>query len=154
RRVSDGVITTVAGGGSLRDDGPATSARLIPWGVAVDAAGNLYIADGAAKRICKVSGGVITTVAGNGTYGYRGDNGPATSAQLFNPSAVAVASAAGYLYIVDGPGNLIRKVSGGVITNMAGTWPGGFSGDNGPATSALFRGIRSLAVDYAGNLYI
>ena len=118
------------------DNGPATSASLFsPTGVAVDSAGNLYIADTGNSRIRKVSNGVITTVAGNGTHGFSGDNGPATSAQLYNPDGVAV-DPAGNLYIADTLDNRIRKVSNGVITTVAGNGTYGFSGDNGPATSA------------------
>ena len=90
RKVSNDVITTVAGNGTRGfsgDNGPATSAQLYgPSGVAVDSAGNLYIADSGNNRIRKVSNGVITTVAGNGTGGFSGDNGPAISAQLDRPS--------------------------------------------------------------------
>ena len=102
RKVSNGVIATVAGGGaSLGDNGPATSAQLAnPEGVAVDSAGNLYIADYGNNRIRKVSNGVIATVAGNGTVGFSGDNGPPTSAQLAYPWGVA-ADSAGSLYIAD-----------------------------------------------------
>src|SRR5665811_1662962 len=89
RRVSNGVITTVAGDGTWGysgDNGPAIGAQLrSPSGVAADSAGNLYIADWQNNRIRKVSNGVITTVAGNGVYGYGGDNGPATSAQVGQP---------------------------------------------------------------------
>ena len=94
-------------------------------------AGNLYIAAGG--RIRNVSDGVITTVAGNGTYGFSGDNGPATSAQLSYPYGIAVDSA-GNLYIA--AGIRIRKVSDGVITTVAGNGKSAFSGDTGPATSA------------------
>jgi hypothetical protein len=112
---------TVAGGGlSLGDDGPATSAGLgPPLGVAADSAGNLYIADYSINRIRKVSNGVITTMAGNGTAGFSGDNGPATSAPLALPSGVAVDSA-GNLYIADLSNSRIRKVSNGLITTVAG----------------------------------
>ncbi len=116
RKVSNGVITTVAGNGTQGfsgDNGPATSAQLyIPGGVAVDSAGNLYIADTYNNRIRKVSNGVITTVAGNGTVGFGGDNGPATSAQLNTPVAVAVDSA-GNLYIADTNNNRIRLLTPG-----------------------------------------
>ena len=152
-------INTVAGnvpaGHSLYggDNGPATSAQLAsPLGVAVDSAGNLYIADTDNHRIRKVSNGVITTVAGNGTAGFSGDNGPATSAQLNYPAGVAVDSA-GNLYIADTDNNRIRKVSNGVITTVAGNGTLGFSGDNGPATSAQLnqshrrrRGLRRQPV--------
>jgi uncharacterized protein (TIGR03437 family) len=141
--VSNGVIATVAGGAALNS----------PTGIAVDSAGNLYIADTMNNRILEVSNGTITTVAGNGTQGFGGDNGPATSAQLFRPSGVAVDSA-GNLYIADTFNNCIRKVSGGVITTVAGSGTQGFSGDNGPATSAQLYWPWGVAVDSAGNLYI
>jgi uncharacterized protein (TIGR03437 family) len=155
RKVSNGVIATVAGGGSsFGDNGPATSAQFTyPWEVAVDSVGNLYIADPDSNRIRKVSNGVITTVAGNGNQGSSGDNGPATSAQLNSPAGVAVDSA-GNLYIGDTLNNRIRKVSNGVITTVAGNGTPGFSGDNGPATSAQLNQLYGVAVDSAGNLYV
>jgi uncharacterized protein (TIGR03437 family) len=157
REVSNGVITTAAGTGMLGgtgDNGPATSARLNrPRGVAVDSAGNLYIADTGNGFIRKVSNGVITTVAGSGGPGFSGDNGPATSALLYLPEGVAVDSA-GTLYIADSANQRIRKVSNGVITTVAGNGTLGFSGDNGPATSAELNFPSGIAVDSAGNLYI
>ena len=160
RKVSDGVITTVAGSGAVfpskggfsGDNGPATSAQLdYPAGIAVDSAGNLYIADEGNHRVRRVSDGVITTVAGNGTQGLSGDNGPATNAQLGSPTGVAVDSA-GNLYIADTADERIRKVSNGVITTVAG---GGASlGDNGPATSAWLYLPFGLAVDSVGNVYV
>jgi uncharacterized protein (TIGR03437 family) len=116
RKVSNGVITTVAGSGVCcgfsGDNGPAASAQLeVPNGVAVDSAGNIYIADEGNDRIRKVSNGVITTVAGNGVCcGGAGDNGPATSAQLYNPAGVAVDSA-GNLYVADTKNNRIRVLT-------------------------------------------
>jgi uncharacterized protein (TIGR03437 family) len=158
RKISNGVITTIAGDGfgpGIGDNGPATSASLgYPKGLAVDSAGNVYIADTNNSRIRKVSNGVITTVAGTGTSGFSGDGGPATSAQLAFPESVAV-DATGNLYILDSFNYRIRKVSNGVITTVAGSGTGGFSGDNGPATSAqLGANSFGLAVDSAGNLYI
>jgi trimeric autotransporter adhesin len=158
RKVSNGVITTVAGNGVQGfsgDNGPATSAQLgfYTGGVAVDSLGNLYIADNFNNRIRKVSNGVITTVAGNGSSGFSGDNGPATSAQLSGPVGIALDSA-GNLYIADSNNNRIRKVSNGVITTVAGNGSPGFSGDNGPATSAQLRSPAGIALDSAGNLYI
>src|SRR5271157_2726352 len=156
RKVSGGTITTIAGNGMQGfsgDGGPATSASLTyPAGVAVDPAGNLYIADYYNNRIRKVSGGTITTVAGNGTLGYSGDGGPATSASLYWPQGVAVDSA-GNLYIADTGNQRIRKVSGGTITTVAGNGAYRYSGDGGPATSASLE-PRGVSVDSAGNLYI
>jgi sugar lactone lactonase YvrE len=149
-----GTITTVAGdgtGGYIGDGGPATSEELYyPIGVAVDGSGNLYIADQGNQRIRKVTpGGTITTVAGDGTYGYSGDGGPATSAELFNPVGVAVGGA-GNLYIADYGNNRLRKVTpGGTITTVAGNGTGGFSGDGGPATSAELYYPFGVAVDGA-----
>jgi len=155
-----GIITTVAGNGTAGysgDNGPATSAQLHqPEGVALDSAGNLYIADIYDQAIRKVNpAGIITTVAGNGTAGYSGDNGPATSAQLDGPASVAVDSADN-LYIVEFNSAIVRKVNGlGIITTVAGTpLVAGYSGDNGPATSAQLQYPFDLALDGAGNLYI
>ena len=157
RKVAGGVISTVAGNGTRGfsgDNGPAVNAQLnAPNGVAVDSAGNLYIADGGNHRVRRVSAdGVIRTVVGNGTIGVSGDNGPATSATLSSPTGVALDSA-GNLYIADEIG-LVRKVSGGVITTVAGNGTQGFSGDNGPATSAQLRRPYGVAVDSAGEVYI
>jgi len=157
-RVSQGgTLTVVAGNGHAGfagDGGPATSASLnSPCGVAVDGSGNFYIADTNNKRLRKVSGGTISTVAGNGTEGFSGDGGPATSAQLIYPYSVAV-DGAGNLYIADTLDNRIRKVSGGTITTVAGNGGNGFSGDGGPATSAALNDPQGIAVDSAGNLFI
>ena len=152
-------ITTIAGTGERSfsgDGGPATAARLDgPDGVAVDGAGNLYIADTFNHRIRKVdSTGTITTVAGTGIFGSGGDGGPATAARLNYPSGVAV-DGAGNLYISDQDNHRIRKVdSAGVITTIAGTGERGFSGDGGPATAARLAYPYGVAVDGAGNVYI
>lgn len=158
RKVSGGVITTVAGNGTYSfsgDGGDAGAAPLsIPWGVAADSAGNLYIADTGNMRVRKVADGVISTLAGNGTWGFSGDNGTATNAQLSNPFGVTVDSA-GNVYIADTLNNRIRKVANGVITTVAGNGTPGFSGDGGPAISArLSISIAGVAVNTAGNLYI
>jgi uncharacterized protein (TIGR03437 family) len=157
RKVSNGVIATVAGsgvGGYSGDNGPAASARLDdPQGLAVDSAGNLYIADTDNNCIRKVSNGVIATVAGNGLQGFSGDNGPAANARLNNPYGVAVDST-GNLYIADTGNQRIRKVTNGVIATIAGTGTQGFSGDSGPAIDAQLNLPNGVAVDSAGNLYI
>ena len=159
---SAGVITTVAGTGApaigrfTGDDGPATAARLrSPTGVAVDGAGNLFVADEANNRIRKVdSAGVITTVAGTGDRGFSGDGGPATAAWLFFPADVAV-DGAGNLFIADFANDRIRKVdTAGGIATVAGTGDRGFSGDGGPATAARLDRPVGVAVDRAGNLFI
>ena len=158
---SSGIITTVAGNGTAGysgDGGAATSAELdTPFGVAVDASGNIYIVDVNNDRIRKVtaSTGIITTVAGNGTWGYSGDGGAATSAELFSPLGVAV-DASGNIYIADSGNNRIRKVtaSTGIITTVAGNGTGGYSGDSGVATSAELNSPFGVAVDASGNIYI
>ncbi|HEY6346721.1 MAG TPA: hypothetical protein VIY49_34965 [Bryobacteraceae bacterium] len=132
--------------------GPATSAQLnLPSGVTVDGGGNLCIADVDNNRIRKVSpAGIITTVAGNGTLGYSGDGGPATSAERADPAAVA-ADAAGNLYIVDSNNYRVCKVSpAGIITTIAGNGTSDYSGDGGPATNAQFSYPVRVAVDSAG----
>ena len=163
RKISaSGTITTVAGNGtfgSSGDGGPATNAQVNAFAVAVDAAGNLYIAD--QFRIRKVSpDGIITTIAGNGTQGYSGDGGPATSAELNIVFSLA-ADNAGNVYLVDTScgedfcvGSRIRKISpSGIISTVAGNGTSGYSGDGGPATSAQIS-PADLAVDGSGNLYI
>ncbi len=156
RKIANGLITTVAGNGTpgfSGDNGPATNAQLQnPFGVAVDSAGNLYIADTNNHRVRKVANGVITTVAGGGVSGL-GDNGPATSAQLSAPGGIAV-DIAGNLLITDLYNNLVRKVTGGVITTVAGNGTQGFSGDNGPATKGQLNGPLGVAVDASGNIYV
>jgi uncharacterized protein (TIGR03437 family) len=159
RKVSpSGIITTVAGTGSSSfsgDGGPATSAQLnSPHNVTLDGSGNLYFSDSSNNRIRKVSStGIISTVAGNGGSSSSGDGGPATSAQLNWPHGVAL-DGSGNLYIGDYDNNRIRKVSSsGIITTVAGTGTGGFSGDGGPATSAQLYNPNGVVLDGSGNLY-
>ena len=160
RKISKGIVSTIAGDGTLGfsgDGGPAANARLNrPSGIALDAAGNLYIADTANARVRKVSNGVIMTVAGNGTAGFGGDNGSATNAQFNGFGGIALDSA-GNLYIADTLNGRIRKVSNGVITTFAGTGSGNSGstdGDNGPATSAFLAFPVGVATDGAANVYI
>ena len=152
---ASGVIATVAGGGS-GDGGPATSANLgSTRGLALDVFGNTYIAEGFTSSIRKVdASGVISTLAGNGTTGFSGDGGPATSASLNGPWGIAVDSARG-IYIADTNNNRIRKVdAAGVISTIAGNGIAGYAGDGGPAVSASLRTPQGVAVDADGNLYI
>jgi trimeric autotransporter adhesin len=164
RRVSpDGTISTVAGDGTsgyssglLGDGGPATRARLSnPAGIAVDASGNLYIADPSDSRIRKISpDGIISTVAGDGAQGFSGDGGPATSAHLKWPIGVAV-DGAGNLYIGDSGNSRIRRIDGnGIISTMAGDGTPASSGDGGPAAKAQLNYPAFVAVDSGGNVYI
>jgi hypothetical protein len=156
---SDDIISTVAGdgtGGFAGDGGAATSASLDnPYGVTLDAAGNLYIADLLNHRIRKVAtDGTISTVAGNGSTTFAGDGGAATSASLSEPVDVAL-DAAGNLYIADENNHRIRKVTtDGIISTVAGSDTAGFAGDGGAATSASLTRPRSVTLDAAGNLYI
>jgi uncharacterized protein (TIGR03437 family) len=156
---TNGVITTFAGkfGGAFSgDNGPATEAGLFDVaGVAVDEKGAVYIADMDNFRIRKVdTTGKITTVAGNGVYGYSGDNVTATQTALSSPAAVAV-DAAGNIYIADLFNSRVRKVNTqNIITTFAGTGNAGNTGDNGPATQAKIDTPESVAVDRLGNVYI
>jgi hypothetical protein len=152
-----GTITTVAGTGIegfSGDGGAATAAQLdTPTGVAVDASGNLYIADSHNHRIRKVSGGTITTIAGTGVAGFSGDSGVATAAQLALPSALAVDSS-GNLYIADTNNHRIRKITGTTITTVAGDGEELYAGDGAAATAAALDSPTGVAVDTAGNIYI
>jgi RHS repeat-associated protein len=155
---ASGIITTVAGTGTWGysgDGGPAAEAQLYyPQGVAVDAAGSIFIADGN-HCIRKVdASGIITTVAGTGTWGYSGDGGPAAEAQLGWPRGVAM-DTAGSIFIADSGNDRIRKVdASGIITTVAGTGTWGYSGDGDPATEAQLKSPRGVAMDTAGNIFI
>ena len=160
RRVRiDGIIETVAGNGqagAAGDGAPATAAAVgPPSGVALDAAGNLYISQQTAHVIRRVApNGIITTIAGTGTAGYSGDGGPATQAQMRSPIGIA-SDSAGNLYVAEQPNHLIRKISAaGIITTVAGNGTQGFSGDGGPATKASLDGPFGVAVDRVGNVYL
>jgi sugar lactone lactonase YvrE len=159
REVStNGVITTVAGGGSIYpgDGGAATNASLNYCnGVAVDTSGNLYLVDLFHHRIRKVdTNGIITTVTGNGSASYSGDGGAATNATLDYPNGVVV-DAVGDVFIADWGNNRVRKVdTNGIITTVAGNGSASYSGDGGAATNAALNGPVGLAVDAKGDLFI
>ncbi len=156
---ASGKASTIAGNGRAKysgDRGPAASASLNhPGGIAVDAAGNLYINDENNFVIRKVNTNrVINTIAGNGKAGYSGDGGPATKAQIAGALGIAV-DAAGNLYIADTGNCVIRKVNTkGVITTIAGDGAAAYRGDGGPAILASLRYPTDVTLDDAGNLYI
>ncbi|MDA1096340.1 MAG: hypothetical protein O3B84_03685 [Chloroflexi bacterium] len=174
RRVdaSTGIITTVAGDGShdfFGDGGPAIARGLrYPTGIAVDGAGNLFIADSDNERIRRVDAftGLMTTVAGHGrpglngdgghgTVGFSGDGGSATDASLNSPNGLAL-DATGNLFIADTANYRVRRVdaSTGIITTVAGNGTPDFFGDGGPATDAVLSAPYDVAVDEAGNAFI
>ncbi len=165
---STGQITTLAGTGAAGytgDNGPATAATLnTPSGIAIDGAGNLYIADTGNNVIREIHAvtGVITTIAGDGAAGYGGDGSAATSASLTAPQGVAV-DTSGDLYIADTGNQVIREVafSTGLIGTVAGDYYGpfgsgigGYNGDGVAATSATLNHPYSVALDAAGDIYI
>ena len=152
-------IQTLTGNGSAGyagDNGAPAAAQLSsPNAVALDSKGNLYIADTVNQRIRMISGGTITTFAGTGTIGYTGDKAAATAATFDLPGGLAFDSA-GNLYIADTGNNVIRKISGGTITTVAGIQGQGpaYGGDLGAATSANLNNPTAIAFDAAGNYYI
>ena len=158
---STGIITTIAGNGTAGfsgDGGPATDAKLYwPFGIALDSSGNIYIADQVNFRIRKltISTGIISTIAGSGTYGYTGDGGVATSADLKQPTGIAL-DKFGNVYFAEEDNHVIRKitVSTGIITTIAGNGTSGFTGDGGAATNSLLSSPYGVATDDAGNIYI
>ncbi len=162
RKIAGGAVQTVAGNGEegfAGDGGAAVTARLAnPFGLAFDPAGNLYIADWSNHRIRMVAAdGRIRTIAGNGRLEYplfSGDGGPATQAQLFQPSGVAV-DVAGNIYIADTSNHRIRRVTpSGVIETFAGAGGAGFSGDNGPAVLARLSSPSDLHIGPGGVLFV
>ncbi len=158
REVSAKLINTVIGGGSAfyaGDGGAPLNAGISTASVALDAAGDLFIGDPVNFRVRELSAdGTVSTVAGSGTRGYSGDNGPAASAQLSAVRGIAV-DLSGNLYIADAGNNVVRKVSStGTITTVAGTGAPGFSGDGGQASKAQLSSPSGVAIDSAGDLFI
>ena len=154
-----GLVRTVAGNGLHGfggDGGPATAARLAdPSAIALDAQGNLYVADADNNRIRKIdASGTISTLAGTGNWGSEGDGGPAVQAEFSAVYGIAVDSG-GNVYVSDTWNDRIRKIdASGTITTVAGTGEEGYLGDGGPALEARLDKPRGIAVDAAGNLFI
>jgi len=153
-------ISTIAGGytiGYSGDNGPAVAAQLnTPWGAAADSVGNVFFVDYSNNVVRKIStGGIITTIAGNGTAGFSGDGGPAIAAQLNEPMSVAV-DKNGNLYISDVQNRRVRRVDAatGIITTFAGNGIYGGAGDGGAATNAQLKLPNGVVADNAGNVYI
>jgi uncharacterized protein (TIGR03437 family) len=169
RKVTNGTISTIAGSGNDQqavDGVPAMSVRLSgPTGVAVDAAGTVYFAEGSIGsgsgltvgdfRVWRVTtDGMLMAAAGNGINSFSGDGGAAAVAQVNTPAGMAY-DTAGNLYVADSANHRVRKISpAGVITTVAGNVLPGFSGDGGPATAAQLNTPTGVAVDLAGNLFI
>jgi uncharacterized protein (TIGR03437 family) len=155
---TNGNISTFAGNGSpanAGDGGGATSASFyLPSAVATDRSGNVYIADFQASVVRKVANGNINRFAGNGGTGYSGDGGPATSAQLNGPSALAL-DAAGNLFIAQLTDSRVRKVgTDGRISTIAGTGANGYLGEGLPATASQLASPGGVAADSIGNVFI
>lgn len=155
RKVLNGEITTVAGTGTAGfsgDGGPATLAQFNePRGIAVGPDGAVYIADFRNHRIRRLLNGTLTTVAGDGSYGFRGDNGPATMAWLTEPQDVA-ADNKGNIYIADLENHRIRRISNGIITTIAGGGTSFFGG--GPATNVKLGTVAGLTANGDGQVYV
>uniref|UniRef100_Q02B28 NHL repeat containing protein n=1 Tax=Solibacter usitatus (strain Ellin6076) TaxID=234267 RepID=Q02B28_SOLUE len=152
------IISTFAGNGSQGfsgDGGQAAQASFNnPTALAVDAAGTVYVTDQSNQRIRRIdTGGVITTVAGNGNAAFSGDGGSATAASLNYPGGIVLDSS-GTLYIVDSVNQRVRKVSGTTISTVAGTGTAGFSGDGGAALQAQLNNPFPITADGSGNLYV
>jgi trimeric autotransporter adhesin len=158
-KLNSNAINTILGGGNGGDSGPAAAAQFAnPFAVALDSAGNYYIADTANNRIREVSGGNVSTVAGHGEANYSGENGPATSATLNGPEGVAV-DTSGNIFIADSLNRRVREVTGGNISLFAGTGQPctpstAKCGDGGAAKNALLSNPTTVAVDSAGNIFI
>jgi trimeric autotransporter adhesin len=160
RKVSvSGIISTFAGNGTpgfSGDGGMATDARIDhPKGISIDKNGNLYICDSYNNRIRKVdTSGIITTVAGNGNYGYSGDGGQATDAKIWGPTTLFIDDDRS-IFFADSGNDRIRKVgTDGIISTIAGTGVAGYNGDNIAATAAMLNSPTGIARDKNGHIYI
>jgi len=159
RKVSakNGMVTTVAGGGTSTLDGiPAINALLTPKYMCIDAAGNLYVVSSAVNQVKRIDAvtNIITTVAGTGSAGFSGDGGLAVSA-TFNGIIGICIDAAGNIYLADSGNIRIRKIAAtsGIITTVAGTGTAGFAGDGSPATAALLNTPSAITADASGNVF-
>jgi sugar lactone lactonase YvrE len=156
---ASGVITLFAGTGTAGfggDGGPAAKALLnLPYGLAADSAGNIYVADLGNNRVRRIAAdGTILTIAGSGKSGSMGDGGTATEAQLHSPRNITL-DTAGNLYISEFEGHRVRQVTPtGQISTVAGTGTAGLSGDGGPATAAQLGYPAGLALDNHGTLFV
>ena len=156
---TSGIISTIAGTGFATfggDGGPATAAKLqYPMGVALDNAGNIYIADEGNNRIRKInSSGVISTIAGSAVLGFSGDGGPATAAKLYYPQGIAV-DVVGNIYIADLNNNRIRKINtAGIMSTITGDGTAGYNGDGILATTAQINQATGVAIDTGGRIFI
>jgi DNA-binding beta-propeller fold protein YncE len=157
-----GTIATVAGNGTAAysgDGDSATEASLHePYGIAIDRAGNVYVADRhnrCVRRIDRISG-IITTIAGTGDAGFGGDGGPAAAAGLVEPNGLALDAAQRRLYIADVGDHRVRVVDfvSGTIETFAGTGEAAHSGDGGPAAAAAIFGARAVKVAADGRVFI
>jgi trimeric autotransporter adhesin len=153
------IITTIAGngaGGSEIEGAPATNARLFSVSFCTwDKAGNLYFNERVKNRVRKITpNGFTVTVAGNTTFGYSGDGGQATNAQLYSPCGITIGKD-GNLYICDLNNNRIRRVdlNTGIISTFVGNGAAGYSGDGGAATTAMLNGPTDICSDKQGNLF-
>ena len=155
-----GIITTIAGdgtGGFTGDGGPATSAQVFgPYGLTVDGAGNLFFSDALNRRVRRIDAvtGIITTIVGDGVQASTGDGGPSTSARINYPTGLTF-DAAGDLYIAEMTGGRVRKIdTSGNISTVAGKGGCLTSGDGGPATAACTPSVIGVGLDATGNLYL
>jgi sugar lactone lactonase YvrE len=155
--LANNTIATVAGNGigALGANGVATNTSLnYPMGVAVDAAGAVYVADTGNNRLCKISNGQLAVLAGTGDAGNSGDFGAATAAKLNHPMGVAVSSDGNTIYIADTGNHRLRRITGAAIAGFAGTGLAGFSGDGGAAPAANLNAPSGVLLDASGNVYI
>ena len=152
------IITNVAGGhfGYSGDGGPCVNAELYnPTAVYADNAGNIYLSDWANSRLRVVnSAGIITTIAGNGIFGFSGDGGTASAAELNGPMGIFM-DGSGNIYVADIGNSRVREINtNGIINTIAGNGTYGFSGDGGAATAAAFEDIAGICGDVSGNIYL